>query len=435
MQVTVEAGSGLERRMTIQVPEERIVTEVATRLKSIARTARIHGFRPGKAPMQVLERHYGRQVRDEVVSEVVQSSFMEALRQEALNPAAGPSIDHVDSVPGSGVSFTAVFEVYPEIALPDLSTLQLTRPRAEVTEQDVDNMIQTLRRQRRSWEAADRDAVEGDRVVLDYRGTINGEDFKGNEAKQVPVELGGGQLIDGFEAGLIGIRAGEERTLELTFPESYHDKEVAGKPVTFHVQASKVEEARLPEVDADFIHSFGIAEGGVEGLRNEVRDNMERELHEALRSKLKEQVMDNLLETCRVEVPKALVDGEAERLAHQTRDSLAAQGGSGINLPASMFEERARRRVALGLILAELMKLSGLRPDPDKVRARVEAIASSYEEPEQVVRWYYGDRQRLSEIESVVTEEQLVDWLLGQSQVTEAQTTFDDVMKPGQTSA
>ena len=432
MQVTVDTGEGLERRMTVQVPESEIEPEVRKRLQSLSRNVRLDGFRPGKVPLKVVERRYGSDVRGEVVSGVVQSSFLEAVANEQLRPASAPTIDSLEAEQGSGVSYTAVFEVYPEVTVPEVDGLELSRPQAEVTDADVDAMIDTLRRQRRTWETVDREAGEGDQVVVDYVGTIEGEEFPGNKGVDTEVELGAGNLIEGFESGLVGARAGETRSLDLSFPEGYHAAEVAGKPVHFEVTVKEVKAPRLPEIDAEFVQSFGIDSGALEDLRAEVRSNMERELHEKLRSTLKTDVMNGLLAASAPEVPQGLVSQEAERLAQQTMQRIGA-AAQVQGLDGSLFQEEARRRVALGLLLSEVAKQHALVADPARVRERVETIASSYEQPDQVVKWYYGDPERLREVESMVLEDQIVDWVLEKAQVSDYRTTFDAMMKAGQT--
>ena len=437
MQVTVETSTGLERRMTVQVPEERISEQVKNRLKSMGRTARLHGFRPGKVPTKVLERTYGRQVRDEVVSKVLESSLFEAFGTENLKPAGQPTIDSFASEPGQGLSYTAVFEVYPEVQTPDAASLELTRPVAEVTEEDVDGMIETLRKQRRTWEDLDKEAAEGDRVTLDYKGTVEGEPFEGGEAERVPVELGSHSLIEGFEEGVHGAKAGEERVLDLAFPDEYHVKELAGKAVQFTVTVHKVEEPRLPEVDEAFMESFGVKEGGVDALRREIRENMERELQDTIRTRLKNDAMDALLAHNEMELPKALVEDESRRLMEQTRQNLARQGAGSptLQLQPALFEDQARRRVTLGLLLAEIVKANDMTADPEKVRGRVSSIASAYQDPDQVMSWYYADKQRLTEIESLVMEDEVVDWIVEHAKVNDEKSTFDAIMKGGQTSA
>lgn len=435
MQVTVEATGSLERRMTVEVPEERIASEVQSRLRRLGKTARIHGFRPGKAPPQVVERSYGRQVRDEVVGEVLRSSFADAVAQNSLAPAGGPTIHELAAAPGQGLSYTAVFEVYPKLSLPDLKELKVSRPVAEVKEQDVDQMILTLRRQRQTWRVVDRGAQTGDRVVLDYEGSVDGAPLEGNAGKEVPVELGTHRLVGEIEERLAGIRAGEEREVTVDFPADHRNASAAGKTVFFKITAHRVEEPQLPEMDEGFFASFGVADGGEAALRREVRENMERELRENLQGRVKTAVMDGLLAAIPLDVPKVLVDSEAQALRRQAQEGLVqGRGGApALELPLTLFEDQARRRVALGMILSEVVRANELKVDPERVRARVASIASTYQEPEEVVRWYYSDKRRLADAENVVLEDQVVDWILERAQVTDSPTTFDAVMKPGQT--
>lgn len=435
MQVTVEATGSLERRMTVEVPEERIASEVQSRLRRLGKTARIHGFRPGKAPAQVVERSYGRQVRDEVVGEILRSSFAEAVAQNSLAPAGGPTIQELAAAPGQGLSYTAVFEVYPKLSLPDLKELKVSRPVAEVTEQDVDQMILTLRRQRQVWREVDRGAQTGDRVVLDYEGSVDGVPLEDSAGKEVSVELGTHRLLGDLEERLAGIRAGEEREVTVDFPADHRNASAAGKAVFFKITAHRVEEPQLPEMDEGFFASFGVADGGEDALRREVRENMERELRENLQGRVKTAVMDGLLASIALDVPKVLVESEAQALQRQAQEGLGLGRGGAADqeLPLTLFEDRARRRVALGLILSEVVRVNELKVDPERVRARVASIASTYQEPEEVVRWYYSDKRRLADAENVVLEDQVVDWILERAQVTDSPTTFDAVMKPGQT--
>jgi trigger factor len=435
MQATVEATGGLGRQLAVQVPEDRIAPEVESRLKTIGRSARLPGFRPGKVPMRVIERNYGRKVREEVVAEVVRSSFADAVTQHQLVPASGPAIRDLTSEPGQGLSYVAVFEVYPQVVPPDPASLKVTRERAEVTDEDVDRMLETLRRQRREWRPADRAAASGDRVVLDYEGQVEGQVLPGLSGQGVAVELGSDRLIEGLDAQLVGAPAGEERDVEVTFAADHPRAEVAGKTVGLKVRVQSVEAPHLPEIDAAFVASFGVTEGGEPALRREVRENMERELAETLHNRVKVAVMDALLGASPFEVPRSLVEQEAERIRQQTREGLV-RGGSApqsLQLPRSLFEEQARRRVALGLLLSELVRVNGMKVDPERVRARVGMVASTYQQPEEVVRWYYADKGRLAEVENIVLEDQIVDWVLERASVTETPTTFEAVMKPGQT--
>ncbi len=436
MEVTVEQAEGLERRVRVQVPEARIKGEVDKRLGDMARSARIPGFRPGKAPVRVIAQRYGRQVRDEVVGEVVRESFVDALTQQQLRPAGQPQIEPLDAEPGNGLAYTAVFDVLPEVTLPDFSSLVVRRPQAEVADADVDSMLETLRRQRQTWEAVERAAREGDTVVAAVEGRIDGEVVERAGGSAMRIELGSGHMIPGFEDGLIGVVKGDRRDLDLEFPADYHVDEVAGKPIAFTVEVSAVEEARLPELDEQLAESFGVKEGGIEAFRVEVRGNMERELADALRARLKERTMDVLLEATPLELPRSLVDEEIERAMQQRRSEMAQYGidGSQIELDARLFEDSARRRVALGLVLAELVKSQEMQADPQRVRERVESIASTYEQPEQVVSWVYGEASRIEPIQSAVLEDQVVEWVLEQVRVEDEQSSFDELLNHGQTS-
>jgi len=436
MEVTVENPGGLERRLRVEIPEQHVEGEVATRLQTMARTVRVPGFRPGKVPVKVVAQRYGRQVREEVVSEMVRTSFRDALAQENLRPASNPTIDELKADPGQGIAYRAVFEVYPEVALPVLEGLEVKRPAAEVTETDVDNMIGTLRRQRRTWRPVERAAAKGDRLTVDFTGTADGEPVTGASAEGSTVEIGAGGTMAAFEEGLIGARSGEDLTIDVTFPEDVAEQAVAGRMVHFTVRVHSVEEPVLPDVDEEFVKSFAVPEGTVEAFRAEVRANMERELRDALRAETKRRVMDALLEAGTVELPSGLVEQEIDRIVRERRAGLAMQGidPEQVMPERGVFEREARRRVALGLLLGEVVKRHGLEADPELVRQRVEAIASTYDEPDQVINWYYGNQERLAELETAVLEDQVVDWLLERVNVAEEPLTFDDLLNPGQTS-
>lgn len=432
MQVSVETTSGLERRMTVEVPEERIEKEVQRRLQQLARTTNLKGFRPGKVPMKVVASRFGNDVRQEVVTEVIQSTFYEAASQEKLTPAGLPQIESKSLDAGKAVEYVATFEVMPEIEAASLDGVTLEKQVASIGDADIDKMFDTLREQRTEWVAVEREAKEGDRVIVDFKGTIDGEEFAGNEGKQVPLTLGGKRMIEGFEEGLVGAKAEEERTLDLVFPEDYASKELAGKAVQFAVSVSAVEEARLPEIDDDFVAAFGVTEGGVEAFRSEVRDNMVREMEQTIGSKLKQLVMDKLIEINEIELPKALIDNESQALAQQMQQNMQTPAGKeGVDLDPSVFEEQARRRVTLGLILSDLIKRNELKASEDELRAKVESIAASYEHPDEVVKWYFGDRSRLGEIESLVLEDRVVDWVLENAEVTEVESSFNEIMNRG----
>ena len=427
MQVSIESTGVLGRRMTVQVPAERIDQEVANRLKSLARTARIDGFRPGKVPVSVVSQKFGRQVRQEVANEVMSASLQEALAQENLRPAAEPAVEPRAGDAGQALEFTATFEIFPEFepVVPSAKTIE--RPLVEIREQDIDAMLRKLQKQRMSWEQVDRAAAQGDRVTIDFEGRVEGESFEGGQGKGVEVEIGSGKLIDGFEEGLVGAADGDERILDLQFPHNYRNESIAGKPVQFKVVIRRVEEARLPAVDDDFARAFGVVEGGVDALRKEVKSNMERELDQAISSTVKDQVFDLLLESNPVDVPSALLEQEVDRLQHETGEQIGER--KGMSLPREPFEARAERRVKLGLIIGEVVRRNNIRVDPERVRRTVETFASSYENPDEVVRWYYENPGALSTAQSVALEEQVMEWVLDRVAVEEKPMDFEELMK------
>lgn len=429
MQVSVEETGSLERRLNVAVPQERIEKEVQNRLQRLSRTAKVKGFRPGKVPMKVVAQQYGKQVRDEVVSEVIQATYFEAVNQEKLQPAGMPTIEPKMMEPGKDLEYTATIEVMPTVALAEVAGAKLEKAVAEVTDEDLDKMMDNLRQQRAGWKEVKRKAKKGDRLNIDFTGTIEGEDFSGNKGENVPVTIGSGRMIEGFEKGLTGAKTGDELTLDLQFPEDYAHKDVAGKPVQFQVKVNKVEGPELPEIDEEFAKSFGIGDGSPESLRQEVRQNMEREMKQAIAARNKQTVMDKLVELNKIEVPAALVDQEAENLKRQmTQQMYTPEGKSGVDLDTSMFKEQAERRVTLGLLLSELIKSKDIKVSDEQLRAKVEEIASTYEKPDEVVNWYYADKKRLSEIESLALEDAVVDWVFEQGKVSEKKSSFDEVM-------
>jgi trigger factor len=431
MQVSVESSEGLERRMTVELPAEKVNAAVEKRLKEIARTIRLDGFRPGKVPLSVVRKRFSNDAKQEVFGDLVQSSYFEALMQEKLNPAGEPSIEPVEKGTEEGMAYVAVFEVMPEVKLNPLSEVTVKRPVAEVTDEDLAEMVEKLRKQRITWNEVDREARDGDQITINFKGYMDGEVFEGGSADGIPLELGTKGMIEGFEEGLVGAKAGEARTLELTFPESYHAKQLAGKPATFEVEVTKVSEAVLPELNEEFIKAFGVSEEGVDGFYKEIRANMTRELEDKLRGLVKEQAMDALLQVNELEVPKALVSREAQVLLQQTKANLA-QGGQGnnINLPIELFEDQARKRVTLGLIIAEVLGSNNIELDEGRVRQKIEQFAQSYEDPQQVIDYYYGNKEQLSGIKNLVLEDQVVDWVLDQVKVEDTAKGFDEVMNP-----
>ncbi|MDX1609932.1 MAG: trigger factor [Halofilum sp. (in: g-proteobacteria)] len=428
MQVTVERNQGLERTVKVEIPASRIDDAVSERLQRLQRSVKLDGFRPGKVPQRVVRNRFGRQVRQEVLGELIQSTFQEAVNQESLQPAGQPRIEPQDEALEEGdFTYQATFEVFPEIELAPLSELQIERPVAEVTEADIDAMLETLRRQRQVFEAVERPAASGDRVVVDFAGRIDGEAFEGGSGENTPVDLGAGRMIEGFEEQLEGASAGETREVTVTFPEDYGSSELAGREAVFDVTVKEVQAGRLPEVDEEFIRGFGIESGSLDELRDSLRRNMERELRQALRTRIKQQVMDGLRARNPVDVPEALVEEETDRLRQQMKQQLGDQANADA-LPAELFHEEAHKRAHLGLILQELVRQAELKPDPERVQAQLDDLASSYEQPEQVIQYYRQNPQMMQGVEAMAVEEQLVDHVLEQAQVTETESSFDAIM-------
>ncbi|MEO5573702.1 MAG: trigger factor [Gammaproteobacteria bacterium] len=437
MHVSVETTTGLERRMTVEVPAEHIEQEVKVRLKSLAGKAKLPGFRPGKVPFTVLERKYAGKVRLEVLGDMIRDSYQDAVSQEKLRPAGGPKIETLYEQPDKGLGYTATFEVYPDIALAPLDALTFDKPSAQITKPDVDKMIETLRKQRQTWAPVEREARPGDQLQVDLKMGIEDEPAKGQHSQQTSVVLGNGMLPKEIEEKLIGAKTGEELDIEHSFPANFSDPARAGKAIHYAVKIIALYEPELPAVDAEFARTLGVESGDMDELRTEVRANMERELDQAIKQKLKQQVMDALLVANPIDVPKALVDKEAELLLSQTRERLTAQGRKGLDLPTqrAIYEPAARRRVALGLLMGDLIKTNGTKVDGAKVRELVNSIASTYEDPEEVLKWYYGSPERLGQIESLVLEDQVVDVVLGQAQINVTTSTFEALMNPQQSAA
>lgn len=431
MQVSVEATSALERRMTVGVPAARIESAVDKSLQQTARRAKVPGFRPGKVPMSVIRQRYEGAARQEALGDLIQETFYEAVVEQKLNPAGAPSIEPKVFEKGKDLEYVATFEVFPEIKLAGFEGIAVERPQAEVGDADVDTMLDVLRKQNTRFETVERAAENGDQITIDFVGKIDGEAFAGGSAKGVPLVLGSGRMIPGFEDALVGVKAGEERVINPAFPEDYQNLDLAGKTAEFTVNVTAVAAPALPELNDAFFALFGVKEGGLEGFRAEVRKNMERELRQAIKTKVKNQVMEGLLETNPVEVPKALVADEVNRLRVQA----VQQFGGNIkpeNLPAELFEEQAKRRVVLGLIIAEVVKQNELKPDETRVRALIEEMASAYQEPEQVVAWYLKNEKQLNEVRSVVLEEQVVDTVLGKAKVTDKSVSYEEAVKPAE---
>lgn len=427
MQVSVESGEGLQRRMTVEVPVEQVNQAMEQRLKSLARTVRLDGFRPGKVPLKVLRQRYGERVRQEAYGELIQSTFREATIEQNLRPAGEPTIELNEKEDTFG--YVAEFEVIPEITLADMQNARVERTVAEVTDGDVDAMLDKLRRQRTTWNTVDRPAGDGDRVTVSFVGKVDGEPFEGGSAEKLPLVLGSGSMIEGFETGLLGASAGDNRAVELQFPDDYRVESLAGRPVTFEVEVDEVQEPVLPAIDEDFARALGVADGSLESLRREVRGNMDRELRQKLRALVKQRVMDLLLESHEVAVPRVMVDAEAARLKEQARQEMARRGqASAVDLPDDVFREDAERRVRLGLLIGQIVRTSGLRPEEARIRGLAEEHATAYEDPAEVVNFYLTDRNARSNLENLALEEQVVDWVLGHVQVDNVAKTFEEVM-------
>lgn len=431
MQVSVENTSALERRMTIGVPAERIESEIDKRLQQTARRAKVPGFRPGKVPMSVIRQRYESSARQEALGDLIQSTFYEAVVQEKLNPAGSPAVEPKVFEKGKDLEYVATFEVFPEFKVADFAGIVVERLQAEVADADLDNMLEVLRKQNTRFEAVERAAENGDQLNIDFVGKVDGEAFAGGSAKGTLLVLGSGRMIPGFEDALVGVSKGEERVITPTFPADYQNLDLAGKTAEFTVTVNSVEAPTLPDLNAEFFALFGVTNGGLDDFRAEVRKNMQRELNQAVKSKVKNQVMDGLLSSNPIEVPKSLVTSEIGRLRVQA----VQQFGGNIKpeqLPVELFEEQAKRRVVLGLVVAEVVKQNELKPDDARVRTLIEEMASAYQEPEQVVAWYYKNEQQMSEVRSVVLEEQVVDTVLEKAKVTDKTVSYEEAIKPAE---
>ncbi|GLS26941.1 trigger factor [Marinibactrum halimedae] len=435
MQVSIEATSGLERRLTVGIPAEQFDGEVEKRLKEAAKTVRLNGFRKGKVPLKVVKQRFGASVRQEVMGELINRSFYDAVKEKDVKPAGQPSIEPTETAEGKDFEYVATFEVYPEVDVADMSAFEITKLIAEVGDEDVEKMIDILRKQQGTWDVVERAANDGDQVLIDFVGTKDGEEFAGGKGEDQKLILGSGQMIPGFESGLEGAKAGDKKSLDLTFPDDYHAEDLKGAAVTFEVTVKEVSEQTLPELNEELFNKFGIETDDETVFRTEVKSNMERELKNAAKNKLKTQVMDKLVDANEVEMPKALIDAEIDGL----RAQMAQQFGESAQkmdlrsiLPDSMFEEQGKRRVALGLIVGEIVKKQDIKVDQDRVKSMVEEIASTYQEPSEVIDYYFSNQQLLASVESVVLEDQVVDHILSVATVNEEQSTYEDVIKPQQ---
>ncbi|MDD4977741.1 MAG: trigger factor [Gallionella sp.] len=428
---SVETVSALERRLNASIPQQAIVGQVAARLKNIGRTAKIAGFRPGKIPNKVLEQYYGAQAHQEALGEALQRSFEEAAQTNNLKVAGYPEFDiKTADLKAESIEYSATFEVYPEVVLGDMTGESIERTTYELSDADVENTVATLRKQRSVFVVADRAAQTEDKVVVDFTGKLDGVIFQGGEAKDYPVQLGVGRMLPEFEAAIIGMKVGETKSFNMTFPADYHGKDVAGKEVTFTIALNKVEAPQLPELDAEFAKSVGIADGDVSKLTAEIRLNLQRELDRRLKVRNKDVAMDALLKVTQFDVPKSLVDWESQSLMQQTVRDMEQRGmkSGGMKLPLELFKEQATKRVKLGLILAEVVQKHDLQAKPEQVKALIKDYAQSFDEPEQVIRWYASDVKRMQEVENLALEENVVAWVMSQAKVTNKAAVFSELM-------
>ena len=436
MQVSLSATGGLERRLEVAVPATEIASEVEQRLKQISRTARLKGFRPGKAPYAVVRKQFGDQVHTEVVSDLMRSSFAQALSQEKLTPAANPRIEPLAMGPGSDLKYAAVFEVMPEVKVAAVDGIAVERPAASVTEADIDAMLESMRRQRPVFTAVERPAQDTDRVVIDYTGRIDGKPFDGSDGTDINVIIGSKQSMPELEEGLRGATAGESRTVSVPFPTEHPNKAVAGQTAELQVTIKRVEEQSLPAVDEEFGRAYGVEEGGVEALRAEVRKSMERELSDVIRNRVRGQVLDALYRQNPVDVPRALLEEQVQQLQIDTARRMGVRDAS--QIPArEPFEEPARRRVALGLLMSQIVQAEQIKLDRERVQTRLSDLIAGYPEPQQeeARRAYLQNQDAMRQIESAALEDQVVDWVLGRANITDKPMTFKEITGFGQEQA
>lgn len=428
---SVETVSALKRKLNASIPQQAIRGVVSSRLRNIGRTAKIAGFRPGKVPEKIIEQHYGAQVQQEALSEALQQSFQEAALSNNLRVAGNPQFELVsDNMYADQVEYSATFEVYPEVVMGDLSGVSVERLVYDLTEADVATTIANMRKQRATYEKASRPAQNEDQVRVDFVGKLDGEAFEGGEAKDLSVVLGIGRMLPDFEAAIIGMEAGQTKEFDMTFPDDYHGKHVAGKKVTFVVTLNSVEAPKLPEIDEAFVKEIGIADGDVGKLDEEVRKNLEREVSRRLKLQNKEAAMDALLGVANFEVPTSLVDQEVEAVMKQAMQEMESRGVKMSDMPlqAEMFRDRAEKRVKLGILLADVVQKHGLHASPEQTKAMIEDYAQNFDEAEQIIRWYAADPKRMIEVENLVLEENLVGWVMGQAKTTDKKADFSKLM-------
>jgi trigger factor len=429
MMVTVESTGTLERRMRVELPAERVEKEVESRLKSVGKTAKIKGFRPGKIPANVVRQRYGTQVRQEVLSELMGQSYRDAVLQENLNPVAHPKIEPDMSDDGDGFAFVATFEVLPEFTLEGLEKIEVTRPDVEISDEDCDDMLENLRKQKATWKTVERESRVGDRVVVDFDGQLKGEPVEGGKGSEVPVVLGQGQMLPDFEKGLVGVKGADEKSFKVKFPKDYHADELANKKVDFTVKVHSVDEEELPPLDDSLAEVYGVEKGGLSKLRQDVLENMEREAEQKVRNDIREQALTGLLDANPIEVPKSLVQREAHSLQHDAMRQLGIEEHDKAP-PMDEFTESAEKRVRLSLLIQKLVEDNNIELDAGRLRERVEQICAGYENAEEMVQNYMSTPQVMERLEPMVTEEQAVEWIIENGVENTKQISFKEYMKP-----
>ncbi|WP_158783300.1 trigger factor [Pantoea sp. BAV 3049] len=433
MQASVETTQGLGRRVTITVDKDVIENAVKSELVSVSKKVRIDGFRKGKVPMTVVAQRYGASVRQDVLGDLMQRNFVDAIIKEKINPAGAPNYVPGEYKTGEDFTYAVEFEVYPEVELKGLEAIEVEKPVVEVTDADVDTMLDTLRKQQATWKETDRAAEAEDRATIDFTGSVDGEEFEGGKASDFVLAMGQGRMIPGFEEGVVGHKAGETFTIDVNFPEDYHAENLKGKAAKFEIVLKKVEERELPEFTEEFIKRFGVEDGSVAGLRTEVRKNMERELKGAVRNRVKTQAIDGLVSANDIEVPTALIDGEIDVLKRQAAQRFGGNEKQALELPRELFEEQAKRRVVVGLLLGEVIRTHELKADEDRVKALIEEMASAYEDPREVIEFYSKNNELMNNMRNVALEEQAVEAVLEKAKVTEKATNFQELMNQTQT--
>ncbi len=433
MQVSVETTQGLGRRVTITVDKDVIENAVKKELVNVSKKVRIDGFRKGKVPMTVVAQRYGASVRQDVLGELMQRNFVDAIIKEKINPAGAPDYVPGEYKTGEDFTYSVEFEVYPEVELKGLDAIEVEKPVVTVTDEDVDTMLDTLRKQQATWTETDRAAEAEDRATIDFNGSVDGEEFEGGKASDFVLAMGQGRMIPGFEEGVVGHKAGETFTIDVNFPEDYHAENLKGKAAKFEIVLKKVEERELPEFTEEFIKRFGVEDGSKAGLRTEVRKNMERELKGAVRNRVKTQAIDGLVNANDIDVPAALIDGEIDVLKRQAAQRFGGNEQQALELPRELFEEQAKRRVVVGLLLGEVIRTHELKADEDRVKALIEEMASAYEDPSEVIEFYGKNNELMNNMRNVALEEQAVEAVLEKAKVTEKETNFQELMNQTQT--